>query len=318
MGAGSGAVALGLEVVGVAAAAAVDELLAALAGGVEEEAAEQSLAAAAGRGQVAQVCEVRGAQAEPGHRVGTSPASALPAAPEKPARLRCPLATLCLLPAGISAPACPTAPVPAVLLLPRLTAWWPQDLEDLARVQEQPREPPPGLLCSPLLAAPTVPSATPRPRALTQHRLLARVAALAGAALGGTRAAAVSGAAGAGHLPAAGTAALVQRILHLRDVVAVPGLGCGAQHRHAGRAAERGPSSCPAPQGQTSTIPSPVHSCTTRSSGQCQAAAAPEASQDVSRALTCPWLLSFSHMRGRAGPGRERQQGCEEEEEAAG
>lgn len=53
--AGLGAVLLGLKVVLVAATAAVDELLAGPAGGVVEEADEERLAAAAHRGQVAEV-----------------------------------------------------------------------------------------------------------------------------------------------------------------------------------------------------------------------------------------------------------------------
>lgn len=44
VGTGPEALALGLEVVPVAAAATVDELLALLAGGIEEEAAEERLA----------------------------------------------------------------------------------------------------------------------------------------------------------------------------------------------------------------------------------------------------------------------------------
>lgn len=85
VGAGLGALPLGLKVVPVPTAAAVNELLALLAGRVVEEADEERLAVPADRGQVAEVwavprAEVSRGQGSRGERSG-APVAPIPSLP---------------------------------------------------------------------------------------------------------------------------------------------------------------------------------------------------------------------------------------------
>lgn len=149
VGAGLEALALGLEVVLVAATAAINELLALLAGGVEEEAAEERLAAPADRGQVAEICAVRGGRAEPGaargrRRAGDSRGSRRrlrssgPLSPPNPSRWQPALR-----------PPAPRPHAPAAQVLPHCTARGPPRLWSSGAPQGPPL---PGALGSHLLS----------------------------------------------------------------------------------------------------------------------------------------------------------------------